>query len=31
MHMKASLYLAAGAKEVWIQPLDGKRLIIKPE
>jgi Uma2 family endonuclease len=31
MHMKASLYLAAGAKEVWIQPLKGKRLIIKPE
>jgi Uma2 family endonuclease len=31
MHMKASLYLAAGAKEVWIQPLDGKRLVIKPE
>jgi Uma2 family endonuclease len=31
MHMKASLYLAAGAKEVWIQPLNGKRLIIKPE
>ena len=31
MHMKASLYLAAGAKEVWIQPLDGKRLTIKPE
>ena len=31
MHMKASLYLAAGAKEVWIQPLDGKRLIVKPE
>ncbi len=31
MHMKASLYLAAGAKEVWIQPLNGKRLVIKPE
>lgn len=31
MHMKASLYLEAGAKEVWIQPIDGKRLVIKPE
>jgi Uma2 family endonuclease len=31
MHMKASLYLQAGAKEVWIHPLDGKRLVIKPE
>lgn len=31
MHMKASLYLQAGAKEVWIQPLNGKRLVIKPE
>jgi hypothetical protein len=29
--MKASLYLQAGAKEVWIHPLDGKRLVIKPE
>ncbi len=31
MHMKASLYLEAGAKEVWIQPIKGKRLVIKPE
>ena len=30
MHMKAGLYLKAGAKEVWIEPLDGKRTIIKP-
>lgn len=31
MHMKASLYLKADAKEVWIQPIKGKRLVIKPE
>jgi Uma2 family endonuclease len=31
MHMKAALYLEAGAKEVWIQPIDGKRLVIRPE
>ena len=31
MHMKASLYLEAGAKEVWIQPITGKRLVINPE
>jgi Uma2 family endonuclease len=31
MHMKASLYLEAGAKEVWIQPIKGKRLVIKTE
>jgi Uma2 family endonuclease len=31
MHMKASLYLQAGAKEVWVQPINGKRLVIKPE
>ena len=30
MHMKAGLYLKAGAKEVWIEPLDGKRTVIKP-
>ena len=30
MHMKAGLYLKAGAKEVWIEPLNGKRTIIKP-
>ena len=29
MHMKAGLYLKAGAKEVWIDPLDGKRTVIK--
>jgi Uma2 family endonuclease len=31
MHMKAGLYLEAGAKEVWIQPIDGERLVIKPQ
>ena len=31
MHMKAGLYLEAGAKEVWIQPVDGERLVIKPQ
>jgi Uma2 family endonuclease len=30
MHMKAGLYLQAGAKEVWIQPINGKRTVIKP-
>ena len=30
MHMKAGLYLKAGAKEVWIKPLNGKRTTIKP-
>jgi Uma2 family endonuclease len=29
MHMKASLYLEAGASEVWIQRLDGERTVIK--
>jgi Uma2 family endonuclease len=31
MHMKAALYLEAGATEVWIQPIEGKRLVIRPE
>lgn len=31
MHMKAGLYLKAGAKEVWIEPLEGKRTTIKPD
>lgn len=30
MHMKAGLYLEAGAEEVWIQTLDGQRTVIKP-
>ena len=30
MHMKASLYLGAGAREVWIQSINGKRTVIKP-
>ena len=30
MHMRAGLYLKAGAKEVWIEPLDGKCTVIKP-
>ena len=30
MHMKAGLYLKASAKEVWIEPLNGKRTTIKP-
>ena len=30
MHMKAGLYLKAGAKEVWIEPLKGERTTIKP-
>jgi Uma2 family endonuclease len=29
MHMKASLYLQAGAQEVWVQPLQGERTVIK--
>jgi Uma2 family endonuclease len=29
MHMKASLYLGAGAEEVWIVGLDGERRIIR--
>ena len=31
MHMKAGLYLEAGADEVWIVALDGKRTVIKPQ
>ena len=31
MHMKAAPYLKAGAKEVWIEPLEGKRTTIKPD
>ena len=30
MHMRAGFYLKAGAKVVWIEPLNGKRVIIKP-
>lgn len=30
MHMKAGLYLEAGAVEVWIVGLDGKRTVIRP-
>jgi Uma2 family endonuclease len=30
MHMKAGLYLEAGALEVWVVAMDGKRKIIKP-
>lgn len=30
MHIKAGLYLEAGAEEVWIQTLDGQRTVIKP-
>lgn len=30
MHMKAGLYLEAGALEVWVIAIDGKRKIIKP-
>lgn len=30
MHIKAGLYLEAGADEVWIQALDGQRTVIKP-
>jgi Uma2 family endonuclease len=31
MHLKAGHYLAAGALEVWIVTLDGKRTVVKPE
>ena len=31
MHVKAGHYLQAGAAEVWIVTLDGKRNVIKPE
>lgn len=31
MHMKAGLYLEAGAEEVWIQTLDGQRTVIKAQ
>ena len=30
MHTKAGLYLEAGAREVWIVGLDGKRMVINP-
>ena len=30
MHMKTSLYLEAGALEVWVVGLDGKRSVMKP-
>ena len=30
MHTKAGLYLEAGAREVWIVGLDGKRTVINP-
>lgn len=30
MHMKAGLYLAAGAQQVWVVGLDGKRTVIDP-
>ncbi len=30
MHMKASYYLEAGAEQVWVVALDGKRTIIDP-
>ena len=31
MHMKAGLYLEAGAIEVWVVALDGKRTVMKPQ
>lgn len=31
MHMKAGLYLQAGALEVWIVATDGKRTVVKPQ
>ena len=31
MHMKAGLYLQAGATEVWVVGLDGKRTVIDPQ
>ena len=30
MHMKAGLYLQAGATEVWVVGLDGKKTVIHP-
>ena len=30
MHMKAGLYLQAGAKQVWVVTLEGKRTVIDP-
>ena len=30
MHMKAGLYLQAGAQQVWVVSLDGKRTVISP-
>lgn len=30
MHMKAGLYLQAGAQQVWIVTMDGKRTVIQP-
>jgi hypothetical protein len=30
MHVKAGLYLQAGAHEVWVVAPDGKRTIINP-
>jgi len=30
MHMKAGRYLQAGAKQVWVVTLEGKRTIIDP-
>jgi hypothetical protein len=30
MHMKAGLYMQAGAKEVWIVTLSGQRTVIRP-
>jgi Uma2 family endonuclease len=31
MHVKAGHYLQAGAQEVWVVTLEGKRTVIKPE
>ena len=31
MHMKTGLYLEAGALEVWVVALDGKRTVMKPQ
>jgi Uma2 family endonuclease len=31
MHMKAGLYLEAGAQEVWIVPIKGERKVIKAD
>jgi Uma2 family endonuclease len=30
LHMKAGLYLEAGAQQVWVVTLDGKRTVIEP-